>query len=226
MSMKVWCAYRVKDPKDLWPLVHDIRVRASRAVEDKLYSWWEDLAKDVDLDKPLVRALLEKEHGDEARTRGEVAARIIRRGYRMAVTSPYRDLFNLDVSIAVRCLEGNYYLIPYCEGLLRDALDCLKQDPRLEDFHYQNQTDPPDPLPSNWKERERAWNAMCEPGVWLDMLVLVILDWNGWGSVEPRSYDFRRKLDALVEKERTAKAKKTSRRKASGKAKQTKEKQE
>lgn len=202
MSLKVWTAYKLLKASDLWPLVRDIRQQAAQEVQAKLREFYLQCAEAVLPDKPLYKAAFErtvnnpylvKLHGEDKlreyaaeSARLDVADKIITRGYRMSTTSPLRSVFNFDVSVTFREHRGSIYIIPYCEGIVRNVLDFLAEDPRLRDYHYQNQTDRPEDISAReWRRRAAVWEPLTDHNRWLDYLVLDICSWNGFWQIKP-----------------------------------------
>ena len=57
--------------------------------------------------------------------------------------------------------DGNVYGIYYADRIL--ANERLLLDTLADDFHYQNQTDKPDDIPTReWKKRGKIWNAIFD----------------------------------------------------------------
>lgn len=56
----------------------------------------------------------------------------------------------------------------------------LEACPELEDFHYQNQTDPPEDIPyEEYEKREEMWDKLTEPnGNYRNMLQYTVFDHN------------------------------------------------
>lgn len=186
MSTKIWVAYKIRRADHLWPVVHDIRLRATQNVQSVLRQLYLNLIPEVKTDTPLFQKRLERYKGDEWRARFEVARDLVRRGYRMNTTSSLRGTFNFDVSVGFRQFEGGVYLIPYCDTLMRQTLDFLRKDKRLRDFHYQNQVDQPKNISDRvWKERRRVWFGMEEADRWKDLLVLDICKWDMFYQLDP-----------------------------------------
>lgn len=188
MSIKIWTAYRLKKTKLLWDLVHDTRITATQNVIEALKTSYREHLPHVRVDTSLYRTRLEKKSKifdpskAEQATRLSIVGDLFRRAYRFNSTKPYRSVYNFDVSVGFRQYEGGIYVIPYCDCLMRNVLDFLKQDARLEDFHYQNQTDRPKFIsPQKWGNRKRVYTAM----EWDDVLVLDICRWDMFYKLDP-----------------------------------------
>lgn len=183
MSLKVYTAYRLRKSSDLWPFIHDTRVKAEKnckAVLKELYlSGMDQVDTNADdYKKELAFA------GDEKRARLTIVRRDVRQGYYDQLQSSERDIFHFDVSITFHQHKGRLYVLPYCDMLMRKVLDFLKKDKRLEDFCYWNNTDPLEGVSDRqWKARGRVWDAITDN--WDDMLCVDILDKSRFLSIDP-----------------------------------------
>lgn len=208
MSTKIFVAYRLKQPDQLWPLVRDIHRQGKVEVDRCLRKFYDVLLKGVDVESEGYQKALESRlkysitSGDGEKAMAyerelaklDVAAKVIRRGYRMSSTNPQRSYFNFNVCVTFREHEGSIYLIPYCEGFMADALDFLAKDPRLVDYHYQNCTDPPEDVdPKEWDERAKVWDYLTDHERWSEFLVADICSWDKWWQVDPH-YELHREL--------------------------------
>jgi hypothetical protein len=60
--------------------------------------------------------------------------------------------------------------------LMRDALDFLQDDSRVEDYSYWNNTDKPDDVTDEaWEQRRSIWHALSDSG-WGDYMTVPICD--------------------------------------------------
>jgi hypothetical protein len=99
-----------------------------------------------------------------------------------------RNLWALDVCVTTRRCRDRFYLIPYCDHmcLLRGCLDFMRDDERLEDFSYWNNTDKPEEVTSQaWTWRGTVWNELTKPERWSEFVVLDVVSWEGWSQVSP-----------------------------------------
>lgn len=99
-----------------------------------------------------------------------------------------RSIWALDVCVSARRYRDRFYLIPYCDDacLLTGSLDFMKDDERLEDFSYWNNSDRPKEMTSrDWAWRATVWNELTEHDRWLDFVTLDIVSWHGWSQVSP-----------------------------------------
>lgn len=190
MSTKIWEAYKVVDNKTLWPLVHDIRVKGTKAATNCVKKMFNLCLSGVDTDSAAYKAKLEAHKGDEYLAKLDIAHNAIREGYKASVVSPYRDIFDFNLSIGIRQFtyrrKSGLYIIPYAGCGMKGALDFLKKDSRLVDFHYQNQTDRPKNISNKeWDHRAKIWNGMMEASQWEDVLVLELCAFDMFYQVNP-----------------------------------------
>jgi hypothetical protein len=138
MSTKIYRAYRLKRSQDLWPLVHDIRLKGTRAVKKVLTNLLLNLAQEVDPlseEYGIVEVARKNPEVLDRSVRLEVADHFLTNRYREESVSHLRSPWCFDVAVGIRQYKGRLYLIPYCDELVRSTLDFLDRDPRLEDFH-------------------------------------------------------------------------------------------
>lgn len=139
MSVKIWTAYKLRRSEYLWPLIHDIRLKATKNVQKALREFYLIHIPEVRTDTDLYRKALE-DYKDDYRARLEVTRRVLQRMYRWNSTRLERSPYNFDVSVGFRQYEGTIVVIPYCDWTMKGTLDFLAKDKRLRDYHYQNQT--------------------------------------------------------------------------------------
>ncbi len=205
MSLKVYRAYKLRQPQHFWKTVAYMRQQATEAVRAQLRALYKEWMANIDTTSEVYKKEFEiygsnpyvvskyskteqRKRADHA-ARREIVRRIFREGYKQSSVSSERDLFNFDVAITFRELDGEIYVIPYCESLLRDVLDFLDKDKRrFKEYHYQDQSDPPpitEVSTKEWAERKQVWETLSEYKRWPDYLVLDICSWNGWWQVDP-----------------------------------------
>jgi hypothetical protein len=184
VSLKVWTAYRVKDPACFWPLTRDIQDKATERARGVIEGLCESMLPDVDTSREAYAKHLKSNNGDELLARLDTVSESLREGYRAAVTSPYKSYFDFDVSVTFREYEGQLYAIPYCSGAMSKVLGFLGKEPRLVDYHYQNQVDRDPTVPkSEWEERRKVWEPLSEDTLWKHYLVLETCSWSKWYDV-------------------------------------------
>ena len=200
MSLKVWEAYRIVEGHDHWAVLMDIKKRARHHVKLKLLKVLEALqkgfneeAQDEDHVKKqdgLIRAwnaVLPKRQREVGHQFSLTDVNdYLKAQYRDQLSSHEKNPFHFDMSLSVRRYEGRWLIIPYGGryNLIGGCLDFLKEMLELEDYHYQNQSDAPDPEPGNWEERSRVWNDICD-NAWQDFIVVDIVSYEAWFDVTP-----------------------------------------
>lgn len=184
MSTKIYTAYRTRPGVELFELVRDLRQHGARSVHESLKVFYKEVASAASPTQPLLRAAMRLRPDDEPTARVMVADRIITRAYRLQLGSHHRSMWNLDVSIAIRRYADRYYLIPHCDGLMRESLAFLAEHPLLEDFAYWNSSDKPKEIDEeSWEERRAIWHAMFPN--WQDVLALDLCSWPMFWQVSP-----------------------------------------
>ena len=83
-----------------------------------------------------------------------------------ATTTPYRS--DLDPEVSLRCYQTprTTIIIPWADGAFREAWDWLRDDPRLTDWSYWNNGDPPKTTVVShqaWRARKRFWTEQVLP---------------------------------------------------------------
>lgn len=205
MSIKIYTAYKMKravakNPTLFWKWLRETRARGELEVrkvlrnvyasmmDSSLYPEGEEYKTFLDgrVDKPSYRL----DHVHE----------ILSERYRAQSVSHQRDMFDFDVSITIRELDGNLYLIPYCDMQMKHALNFLSRDPRLEDFAYWNNVDMPEGMSDRrWRARGRVWNRLDpddDPTRWRTHLVVVISDVLNFYLIDPYM-ELRQKLSKI-----------------------------
>jgi len=204
MSTKIYTAYRMKDSKDFWTFLRDVRREGVRKVQEVLRQFYHDALEDVNTEGEEYKQFLAKKIGPEDAKR-YVVERLIKSGYQAQLGKLDRNIFDFDVSIAVREHEGRLYLVPYCDSLMRHALDFLAEDPRLEDFSYYNNADKPEGISQEeWDQRGAIWDVMDQLGekdlyksTWDDYVVIEICSYGVFWKVCPQFGLEERKKKAL-----------------------------
>lgn len=193
MSTKVYIAYKVHKSANMWDIVHDIRIQGTENVKAALIKFGNIHLPEVQEDTDLFKAALERcSHYGRSKevtwwiARTQVATEIIKRCYRINSTSSLRGPYNFDVSVGFRQYKGRIYVIPYCDWTMGKVLDFLKHDPRLTDFHYQNQTDKPKSISEkSWDRRAEVWDGMDKEGRFQDVLCLDICRFDMYWQFDP-----------------------------------------
>lgn len=174
MSTKVYVAYKLKKSGDLWAFLRDTIKQGRKNVRAALVKLHHTYMADVDTKSPEYVEALGRYEGDEWLTQFRLANNFLRKEYRSQQTSMERNPFHFDVSLGIWENKGSLYIIPYCDMFMRNVLDFLKKNTRLEDFCYWNNTDEPKGMPrSVWKARGKVWDAIHDNGwenhLWIDV---------------------------------------------------------
>lgn len=182
MSTKIYNAYRVKRGVKLWPVLWDIKKKATKNIQKVLIDMYNRVLSNESA-KNEVRGNLKLEADCEV---GPIeVSDNIKKAYRLQLGSHARNPFNFDVKVSVRELDGRFYLIAHCDWVMGEVLDFLAKDKRLEDFHYQNSSDKPDEIPQReWNLRSRTWDRMDRAG-WRNFVLLTICDWDTFPYIDP-----------------------------------------
>lgn len=174
MSTKVYNAYRLKENVDLWDFLHDVRVQAVSIIQTKLREFY-DLIKE----HPEYLEITE-----ENPTYCDISD-AVRDKYGEQLSRLERNPYNLDVSLSVRRFENRYYIRAFSDkiAIFGDPLTFLRDDERLENYEYWNNTDrPEDVSDEDWKERERCWNELDKKR--FDSLILDIVAYHNFHQVD------------------------------------------
>jgi hypothetical protein len=190
MSTKIYNAFKVKDPSTVWNLIWKVRDLAEANAIQALKNHYLKLVREMDPDKEDYQKERERDQErDEVFFRLGRAREIVRNGYRDNVRRPEREEYSLDVTLAIYPFDGEYYLRTFWEGIsvLGEVFDFVAKMPELEDFHYQNQTDPPEEVSSeDWEKRERVWNAIIDAFHGIGNHVAVdVVSWEGFYRIDP-----------------------------------------
>ncbi len=187
MSTKIYDAFHVVDPATVWEVLWRIEDRAREAVVDALRRHYLELVVDMDPDVPSYREELVRAETDEAIFRLRKAHDLINDGYKKNCTSPLRDTYSLDVTLALYPHKQEFFLRTFCDhaSMLGGCLDFVAEMPELRDFHYQNSTDPPGADFGDRVTRRETWDAiMLSSGIGRHV-VLEVVCWEGFYRVDP-----------------------------------------
>lgn len=190
MSIKIYRAYRLKKNSSFWPLVKDIQKIGELKLKAKLSELFLTMMDGVDTNSEEYQKLISPTKFGPALTEGNARARIVDRSihnlYKLSSGSHERSAFDFDVSVAFREWKGRLYAIPYCDMYVRDVLDFLDEDPRIEDYHYQNSCDKPDEISNaEWSRRRRVWSALGEDGPWQQFVVAEVCSFSAYWRLNP-----------------------------------------
>lgn len=191
MSTKICVAYKLVRASMLWPLVHDIKEQGTKNVVKVLKEIYADIIPDIDTttDEFKSRLAQRMEHTAFPEYEHELevihlASKAIQAGYKRDSVGLERTPFTFDVSVGFRQRKGQIYVIPYCDMFMGKTLDFLKKDPRLVDFHYQNQVDKPDTISNReWAHRAKVWNDIDK--TWQEVLCLDLCKYSFFYQLDP-----------------------------------------
>jgi hypothetical protein len=177
MSTKVYNAFRLREDIDLWDFIHDARKKTTDIVSERM--------NEVHKKVKSNRALWEPWDFHEDTTYFDFVDTIYNR-YRGQLGKSERSPYNLDVSITIRRFEGRLYLMGFSDrvAVFGDVLEWMREDDRLENYEYWNNTDEPEDVTmEEWEERSRCWDEMDKN--WLDYLALDLVSatFNGFFKV-------------------------------------------
>ncbi len=182
MSTKIYNAFRVKRGVQLWPLLWAIKKKGIANIQQVLVNTYNKVLGDPQSIGEMRTNL--KMDADYEVGPDDVST-YVKKLYRAQLGGGLRNPFNFDVSLSVRELRGRYYLITYCDGLTHDVLKFLQRDRRVEDFHYQNQTDRPEKISERaWRVREKTWDKIDKAG-WKNFLILDICSYDAFPYIDP-----------------------------------------
>lgn len=211
MSTKVYVAYKL-DPKvtrnhaKFWKWIRETLHRGEQEVAKVIRETYVNLMKDIKEDHEEFQRL-RKEHGDYF-SRLTFVHDTMARGFKASTMSHERHLFDFDVTVSIRELKGDLYVIPYADMLVAHTLDFMKEDKRLLDFCYWNNTDPPEGMREGlgyrrWQERGRVWDKLNDNG-WREYLLITVCDFSKFMYVDPWLDMIREHHDAEKEAKRIA----------------------
>lgn len=173
MSTKIFNAYRTAPGEPLWPLMRALRARGRIEAKAAIRKFYEMLAA-CELPTDPTKRL-------------QIAHDRVRTKYREQLSSPHRNEFDFNVSIAVRELDGRLYLRAHCDMTMGTVLDFMRTFPAvLEEYEYWTTTDtrPGGVTLAQWEERRETWDRIIAAG-WGDLLTLTIVDWDSFHEVDP-----------------------------------------
>lgn len=196
MSTKIYRAFRTKPDVDIFKLSAKIQKRGVKNAKGALTETYNNM-RDAWLNQKDFRKVfcevLGRDPGINAD--GNLSylniSEYIHKQYGKQLASHQRDMFDLNVSVAIRKLDNRYYLIPFCSGFMHENLNFLDKMKELEEYGYWNNTDEPDEVTEEeWAERGENWDKLIER--WQEMLVLEIVSYYGWFNIDP-AYELARK---------------------------------
>jgi len=186
MSLKVWRAYRLNRKRDLWKFTADTYRLGAEQVKERVHKLFVEFMQGLRLDSEEYQEALTLYKGHDKRARAFVVEKLFREGYKKASVSMERSFFDFDVSLTFREYGKHLYLIPYCSSMMRNVLDFLDEDPRLSEYHYQNQTDKPERISDlEWARRAKVWHALTKEDRWPVYLSLEVSSYAAYHRFNP-----------------------------------------
>jgi hypothetical protein len=173
--------YRLKKGVDIWEFAADVKARAQDEIRQKLHALCERL-----LCSPAgcaaVRADLGLGENDEVRF--EECCRYVRKRYFAQLGNIEINDYDFSTSLAIRRHDGRYYVRAHAGWAVRDVLDFLRNDARLEDFSYNTIYGRPDDVSKEeWSHREQVWRAL--DAAWDVYLNVEICCMHNYHKVDP-----------------------------------------
>lgn len=188
VSTKVYNAFKVKDPAQLWKVLDKIFRKGRANVGKTLRAHYLHQVHHMVLDKDYAAAW-DQSDSPEANFRLHRVHDKIRARYKENTIKLEWDKYSLDCTVCVYPYRGQFYLRAFCEAgsIFRNVLDFVSKLPELEDFHYQNQSDRPEDIRAkDWANRRRVWDGISKKnhdiGVHLD---LEICSWGSFYLIDP-----------------------------------------
>jgi len=165
MSTKVYDAYRLAKGIDLWGYLRILQPKVLDRTVDRYLEYFEVGRAELAAKNP---GLGEKELDSKTILELDKACR-------EAGETNQHHPFDFDVSMAIHEHEGRFYFRAFegmaSRGCLTGFLD---EDSRVEDFHYQDQSDRPEEISRQaWAHRRGVWEAIAEN--WESRVVLGIV---------------------------------------------------
>lgn len=187
MSIKIYNAFRIKNPGEPWNLLWSLKDQALKNIAEKAKAYYLFRIKNVIYTEPNF-----EDDGDSELWRGRLrfVHNQVRQGVKENAGSMDRGIYDVHAAITVAPYEGRYYLRPFCDAtsvLVGGCLDFLESHPDLEDYHYQNQTDRPEDVTEHeWELRARTWKGIfSHKGGYPNQLVLDISSALDWWRLDP-----------------------------------------
>jgi hypothetical protein len=177
--------YRLKKAKDLWKLVADIKSIGALKTQAALNEAFLAIMGAVD-ETSETYLKLRSEGLEEGLARARIAENAMRDGFKRAVAASVKDPFDFNVWVSFRRFRKKIYVFPGCSMLLCNVLDFLAEDPRVEDFWYDNRGDKPEEIEQEeWDKRAKVWDKLAYAPEYENALHLDICSWDLWWKMNP-----------------------------------------
>jgi hypothetical protein len=173
MSTKIYDAYRLKGEGlgqlvNFWKLTDEWLESGIKEAYKALNEFEERLASNIELTSAEYKKQVEyfeklKSKDPDFAARHRMAIDIMVKEYKKQLSSHERSLFDFNVSITFRHHCRRIYVQCYADMHMKKILDFVRNDPRVEDYHYQNSSDQPEEISErDWKKREEVWDKIYE----------------------------------------------------------------
>lgn len=108
--------------------------------------------------------------------------------FRTQLVTAGRNNYDFESWVWIREHKKVISLMPRADMLMKGIFKFMDKDPRLTDWHYQNQVSP-DPAeqadPKDWARRKRYYDGLDKSGGWYSYLLLTICDRDTFDSIDP-----------------------------------------
>ena len=164
MSVKVYCAYKVKG-SDLFGFLSEIKPRVELEWQTRYLQLVRAIAADMRADSPH---LYESPDSDPLRWKARCRAAdvLLTQEYRKQAAKATRDFFDFSVSLRIYHYKGFYYCIPNADMYMSKVWDFLRESPLVSDYSYWDNVDPLKGVPpKEWNARGKVWKALLDSKV-------------------------------------------------------------
>lgn len=189
MSTKIYNAYRVPKSVDLRDLLNRMKSASTEALakdHDYLYLLHAlsvaKAAQKVESGSSDYRAKDTLKENEENKF-GFTSLFWLEHCCKEAAMDHQQNLMAIEFSMSLWPDEEHWYIkffVNWCGFNQKMMNAVLEACPELEDFHYQNQTDPPDDIPyEEFEKRDQKWEELTKPnGNYRNMLQFIVFDHN------------------------------------------------
>jgi len=187
VSTKIWNAFRLRRGFDLWEVMTEIQERGRKRATATLAKFMWGLTENP-ANASAFGLILKLEADKSELARVMEISRATFLAYREQIGKSERNVFDLDVSVAVHKVGRRYLFRPFSgSGLLSSTLAFMAKMPALEDYHYQNSSDRPEEIGARaWAARAATWDRAMYPNWnWRPFLALDVVSVNGWHEIDP-----------------------------------------
>ena len=160
MSIKIYEAYKMKNPDKLWNFCRDVKKKGQKEVKEILKTTYKYLEDNDDFKEEIRK---EFNIDNEQKIGLAHISWYIMDRYNKQQTSTVDNSYNFDLFICFYEHDGEIYLTQG-EGLaVKGSLDFLDKRDDLIDFKYWNNTDKPKDIDQKeWNKREKVWKDIIK----------------------------------------------------------------